>query len=153
MSAYKKFKLAQQVKNEPSAESFLCETETVDDKRRNFSNIIQGGEGGEKTHYEPSVRRRAGVADSRGLRTSCTAWICDGESKRYDASSKTRPFRHSDAVGVTAVGCLLSEHLGIGGHVKFTVRTRNFGRGSGRRGMRTGLMTFKDRIEWGNPYS
>ncbi|GBP22471.1 hypothetical protein EVAR_78647_1 [Eumeta japonica] len=107
-----------------------------------------------KTYYGPSVRRRAGVADSRGLRTSCTAWICDGESKRYDTSSKTRPFRHSDAVSVSLpYGCLLSEHLGIGGHVKFTVRTRNFGRDSGRRGKRTGLMTFTSRNDWVDPYS
>ncbi|GBP06442.1 Trypsin-1 [Eumeta japonica] len=48
------------------------------------------------------------------------------------------------------MGVFLSRHLGIGGHVKFTARTATSKGVSGRRGKRTGLMTFNGRgvISW-----
>ncbi|GBP07949.1 hypothetical protein EVAR_78093_1 [Eumeta japonica] len=52
---------------------------------------------------------------------------------------------HGDAVGAwLPYGCLLSEHLGIGGHEKFTARTETSKRDSGRCEKRTGLMTFTE---------
>ncbi|GBP03771.1 hypothetical protein EVAR_2491_1 [Eumeta japonica] len=43
-------------------------------------------------------------------------------------------------------------HLGIGGHVKFAVRTENLNRDTRRRGERTELMTFKGRNERGTVF-
>ncbi|GBP35016.1 hypothetical protein EVAR_75217_1 [Eumeta japonica] len=46
---------------------------------------------------------------------------------------------------MTALWVPFERHHGIGGHVKFTTRTGNFGGDSGRHGARTGLMTFNGR--------
>ncbi|GBP70596.1 hypothetical protein EVAR_55170_1 [Eumeta japonica] len=48
---------------------------------------------------------------------------------------------------------VFNRHLGIGGHVKLQYGLKLQESDTGRRWECTGLVTFKGRDEWGNPYS
>ncbi|GBP89607.1 hypothetical protein EVAR_57626_1 [Eumeta japonica] len=65
------------------------------------------------------------------------------------------PCSPSALISQIGMGCnspMGSGHLGIGGHVKFTAQTETSKGDPGRRGERTGLMTFTGRNDWVNPY-
>ncbi|GBP64369.1 hypothetical protein EVAR_14938_1 [Eumeta japonica] len=104
----------------PSSSDFSVGHCTRTDRSFPFFVVLpmrKGWERRRKTHYGPSM--------------------CPG----------TRPFGMDMPLMRDCPMGPFERHLGVEGHVKFTVRTGNFGRDSRRRGKHTGLMTFKGRNE------
>ncbi|GBP44318.1 hypothetical protein EVAR_27276_1 [Eumeta japonica] len=102
-------------------------------------------------HY-PTTFHHMSCSCPRGQqRTGDFSWVAKVDGRRkpkaLTPSSQTRP---SYGIGMPSardcpMGVLLSRHHGIGSHVKFAVRTETSERSSGRRGERTGMMTYKGR--------